>query len=147
MADTTYGKCDGCERTYDRNAPECPYCGTIERVLCKWVRRSGWSGCEDLATGTAADEMQGVYDACDDHRDQPYTAKGNATPDAIDVEHVASLALDALCREVQDELGQTSGDWAAQYFSGSNEVEMLTLLRRFVTWHAGVLEVPIEAKS
>jgi len=75
MAKMTYGKCDGCLRAYDRNAPACPYCETVERVLCQLVDSDDISDCDDLATGTAASG----FDACDDHRDQPYTAESKET--------------------------------------------------------------------
>lgn len=65
-----YGKCSDCGTTYHRDEPQCPDCGTVERVLCQHEDDED-NDCCDLATGTATRDGETI-DACDDHREWPY---------------------------------------------------------------------------
>tara|TARA_R110000822_G_scaffold154041_1_gene293500 strand:- start:707 stop:1123 length:417 start_codon:yes stop_codon:yes gene_type:complete len=49
-----------------------------------------------------------------------------------DIQTIADEALNAACRVVQDRLGVTSGDLAAQYFQGQTERVIDDILRGYI---------------
>ena len=60
-----------------------------------------------------------------------------------EVEELAERALDAACLVIQDELGVKSGDLAAHFFSGSNEKEIMLILRRYIQSEINFANWPI----
>ena len=60
-----------------------------------------------------------------------------------EVQELAERALDAACLLIQDELGVKSGDVAAHFFSGSDDKEILLILRRYIQSEINVANWPI----
>ncbi len=132
----TYVKCSAsdCQRTYLADAPACPHCGNDAegREYCH--------ECGDFATGTTIGER--VRLGCDDHRDFPFTEKGNwhRPVDAKRFDYIVWSAAGDAMQEIAAELGQEDA-WLSKDFDDAKlKAEVAAALR----WYMARLGIEIE---